>query len=241
MKNNKYKIMRTGDIKFILDDSLVKYGVNFEKNFLDASIKNFYDVLSQKCSNFDFNLFLENFKKTRFNIKTLIHEEDNISKLKIKYGKINKIRANTTLNVYRGLMNISSHANKDYGNYTALMDSYGQLLINRYFGEDLTDTCFVYIDEVMLIEEILGKDYVEEKFFQGNYDEAINKLSEYSSKNKIDALIFYTKYLSELKVSSRKDRIEQIELLDNISRIIHTCMNNKMKLSKKNKEKGINR
>lgn len=238
MKLNRYKIKRDGAYSLLVKNSKNKgFG---EVEYLEYIVNHFCNTLSDNCENFDETLFLKNFVNTSFNVKDIAAEEESISKFSFKYGRINKVKTNTTLGLLKSLMDLASTSTKNV-EFDYLKEPYTQILINRYFSDIEQYYSSDFFDIMKMIELIIGKDCLEEEYFKGNFDNALNKLYLYESEERINKLLFFTKRFSSLKYKTKNDYILKMDLLNRIYTIMHSCIDKKnaMKFGKQ-KIKEIN-
>lgn len=174
-RDNDYNYM---DIKF--SSSFIKASNSTDIKLLTEKIKNFLIVMNHDCKNFDSTIFLKNIKKTLFDIENLVDNTVPGINGQVSMGFINKLNLNTFKAIYHELLHLASLNKNNLENASHPLDEgYTQLLAERYFDENIGITYKFEVAILRCIEVILGKDYLEQQYFSGNFNTVINDLSKY--------------------------------------------------------------
>ena len=189
--NGSYRLFKN---KLIIDktDKYKNSTIKFFPSFINANrvddivsltdcIKKFLNTMS-KCKNFNSTIFIKNFEKTMFDIKDLNDEY---------FGTTNIFKIDSLYAIYHELLHLASTV-ENAPEYSVFEEGYTQLLEERYFNKLKKYRGSIYPFEVEImknIELILGRDYLETMFFNGELKDAVNSLSKYTSLENIDKLI----------------------------------------------------
>ena len=129
MSNKKIRfknkiILKTDNTYEILYSPFLLRTINSkDSDKLKESIKNFLTVLSRDCINFNPNIFIQNFKKTRFN---LLYLNKNYSGSSVHFHFVNRLYINVFNDINHELLHLSS--TKDNNALKAFDEGYTQLL-----------------------------------------------------------------------------------------------------------------
>jgi len=244
-KKNKYETMKLVFSNKLLNIEKKEYEIELAKR-----IKNFLVTMSNKCSNFNPNLYMHNIKKTNFNIQNL--EEYKIGKIggEVLISGINNLTIRNFDSMEHELMHLAT-IKKDVYNYSgfnAYIEGYTELLTNRYFNNEKPEKSYLF-ESIFAknVETILGKDYMEKKFFEGNLLETMKKLYKYSSEQKIKNMFYNLSCISNefLNNNFRFNEKYVQKCWDEIYEVLLECLINKCievndtKKTKKIIEEGI--
>lgn len=223
-KGNHYSNYK---IKF--SKALIEASNNSDISNLHYQIKNFLSVMERNSKNFDSTIFINNFKKTYFNIKNI---NDNFTVGKdgsVEFEKINKFNIKSHNCVYHELLHLASFENiTKY--ILPFYEGYTQLLAENYFNESVGKSYTLEVMVLKQIETILGKDYMEKLYFNGEFYEIIYQLNYYEKKENIEALLINV--LEIFDISESNSYIEEKEKLEkcliSVFKILFSCFKNKV-------------
>lgn len=210
------------DIKKNMDLSKYVY-LNFEINpniNIKNNINRFYNALSDNISEDNLKLFYKNIKslniKNRIAISDVMSSvisgsyvsgvycvKDNTIFLASYYGMFNSDLTHELLHMSSGIYDFNNNIDycglsQNYNNNKigyALNEGYTELLNKRLFSLGVDNS---YIYEVFissLIENILGKDKLENYYFNADLLGAVNELAKYSNRTKVDRFLIRSDYL----------------------------------------------
>jgi len=186
-QKNKYQTMTVEFSKKLLDVDKKEYEIELVK-----SIKNFLVTMINKCSNFNPNLFMHNIKKTSFTIKKLEEYKNGKVGGTVTISNINTLKINSFDIMEHELMHLAT-IKKDIYNYpgfNSYLEGYTELLTKRYFEYYKSQEYPLLVIFAQNIESILGKDLMENKFFEGKFFNTINELYKYCSEEKVKRMFF---------------------------------------------------
>lgn len=132
---------------------------------------------------------------------------------------------------FSGFRQISKEKNFDIAN--ALNEGYTQVFVKRYFNDFYDKNCYdVETDWMEKIENLVGKEKMEELFTHTNLCGLIEELEKYETKENIMKIIsemdFYTKYVTEEKRTNIKDAFVLRKVYD-VYRFLYKCELKKLK------------
>lgn len=218
------------------------------KNFKNA-VEDYLSTLNKKCKKFNPTLFIENFKKTNFDINVLLNDTKFLKEeLKNIIGMKGTCSFFDTHNsyyalldsIYHELMHLASFriddkvylglSIKDKNNLYGfgINEAYTQYLTEKYFKGKCDITYKLETSLIKPLEVIVGEDKLEECYFNANLITVLNKLSKYSTKEEIASfLVDYDELLNDdNKLALKKQRIQ--ELINQICLFYLNTLKNKI-------------
>ena len=234
-KDNKYE-----NIEIDFSKQMISASNKKDIEILKQKIKDFLIVMHTKCDNFDDTIFMNNIKKTFFDISNTQKEYDTITSDISFCGNCNVISTNTFCYANHDFLLLSSFTGAEYisystyGAYKRFLERTGgwydiqsfddsleiankwyiKLLEERYFEIDENEFKHPISNFVLSqIEYILGKDFLEKSYFTGNFKLDLFTLTNYASRADFFILFDYVKDLSELEEEMQRENCLKIEKL----------------------------
>lgn len=199
VKENRISLEKNNDYSNIIV-KINKNNLDFAGNVSDINkfeeiVKNFLTTLHNKSKNFSVEVFLENYKKTKFNIYT-----DSDKKGGFYYPGVRS--CTYQIHTYdvsnHELLHLSSaNLKNDFGIYSKGLDEgYTSLLAERYFGEKTSDDYIFFKNIMLILERIVGGNRMEKFYFNADVLGLINELKKYTTMEEIDGffLLWIEKY-----------------------------------------------
>lgn len=218
--------------------SLKSTNINIKREFIEK-LKNFIITMNENCPSFDLEQFQKNFKQMQFK---LYKDKQNKASVVIFLRK--KCKIYNIDSIYHELMHLSSIRVSGAVEYCGLSESYyvygdsfgmglnegyTQLLKIRYFGEDTHSIYPIETKIASLIEQIIGKDNMENCFFNANLRKFCEILQKYNSANETKRFINKLDKLHEY-MKNLDTNIKIQELYTDISLFLLECLKNKSEL-----------
>lgn len=262
---NKLKIVKNNictkvDVQIL--PKFVKADDETFKGEVEKAIKYFTTILINNCNNINLDNFINKFKTVKIMLNQLESDEkiDGIRTGAYNVAK-NEIYINDFSCIYHELMHLSSTSfkysyivsgfalfdlnNSRINNY--FNEGYTQLLTERYFDDK--DKGKIYTFAVLVsseIEKIIGKNKMEELYFNSDFVGLVNELEKYETTENIveffGALEFF-EITNNFKMDKNIVKITNVddELIDKnmiiISDFLYNCQK---KIEKNNVKKKIN-
>ena len=232
IRRNKIQLNKTRDFKkmnIVFSNNLIKTSNKKEIEKLSKKIRHFL-ITMNKCPNFNPKILLYNLKKTKF----MIDIDTNQRVLgSVCIDRINLFNLRNFSSTKHELMHLASikRDNYSYIRYALLIEGYTELLTKRYFKNDkIIDAYQVEVLIVKTMESIIGKNYMEKNFFEGNFDKIMEEFKKYLSETEIDSFICsLDKVHEEFLNSLYFNEISVQENLNNIYDKLLVCFKNKSK------------
>lgn len=253
-KDNEYE-----NIKIDISKKLISASKQEDIELLKQKIKEFLIIMHTKCENFDDTLFIRNVKKTFFDIsKTKKEIVDGDSDL-LFYNHCNISKPHSFSYINNHFLHLTSFDSTEYSSYSKysaykrylafINDSftltffdeslsfanswYTQLLSERYFEKNEGDLTHV-ISTIILnqIEHVLGKDFLEKSYFNGNFKLDLFTLSHYIPRKDFITLfdciqdIYNIEEEIQMGNPYNKDKMQTLLLM--ISTILFNCIKTKI-------------
>lgn len=236
---NKNFIIKNGEgkiINFKLSPFLIKSSNKEIKREFFEKLKYFLLTLTEKCPSFNLEQFQNNFKKIQFKLYKDSNNNSSVIFLRKKCKLYNldsmchellhlaSIRVVGSVE-YCGL----SESYYEYGDSfgVGLNEGYTQLLKERYFGKDKSIVYPLEIQIASIVEKIVGKDIMENCFFQADLKNLCNILKKYNLENNIRYFLNNLDKLHNCINNFDNDNIKIQKLYDNINLFLLECLKNK--------------
>lgn len=217
-KRNKIKLYKNYGYSNIIvkfDYKLINSKNIKDVEELEFKIKNFLIVMNRRCKNFNSKIFINNFKKTFFNLSELKKEN--------KIGVNGSVTIRSSYNSFRlKNMKVTHHEllhlaslKTDKNIFDPFNEGYTQLLEQRYFNE-ANDIGCAYGFEVSImrvVEGIFGKDKLEKLYFNGEFNKLFNLFNKYTSIE--DLKLLKDNLISIYKIEQNNDELLKQEELKN--------------------------
>lgn len=205
------------------------------------TIDNFISILSSKD-----NIKLDKFYNNIKTLKIKKNKNDKTATSMAHYNKIdNSVLINRFLYLYHELLHVASSITingKIFSGFSygylkplpfyigkALTEGYTQLLTERYFTSKRENCYPIEKHYASIIENIVGKEKMEQLYFEANLHGLIEELKEYEVKENIITFIrsmdFVSRYIYTIKDSTEIKHCKKA--FDNINNFVISCYINK--------------
>lgn len=233
-KRNKIKLYKNygySNIVVKFDHKLINSRNIADVEELEFKIKRFLIVMNRECKNFNSKIFLKNFKKTFFNLSELKNENSvGVNGSVTIRSSFNSFKLKNIKVTYHELLHLASLEN-DKKIFNPFNEGYTQLLEQRYFQES-NDLGSLYAFEVWImrvVENIFGKEILEKKYFNGEFNKIFNLFNNYISmedlKNLKDNLISIYEIEQHNQAVLKHEKIK--ESFNQVFEILLNCLINK--------------
>ena len=239
--------------KIILAPKLIISNSEKDINLFKEKTNIFLKTVYNECPNFNFERFLMNFEKTKFNIDignnsfgsyggvtyNRKHVKYYINTFGVAFHEFFHLSTSFYSSTLHSFFSGFHFRDNDFDLGVGINEGYTQLLTERYFKNGVEKTYLYEVEQAKLLEKIIGKDIMEEAYFKSSLNRLIFELEKYNTRENvikyienIDFIKNYYSYFGENKKEENEKSLKT-KIIKGYD-FLYECLKTKLKLLKQN-------